>query len=66
MDFHDFPRILGKSGCESHPPPQDMYRPTRLPSIFYFSNVEERHQVAIRAKRRLRYSKCTYVLPGAA
>ena len=27
MDFHDFPRILGKSGCISHPPPQDMYRP---------------------------------------
>ena len=21
MDFHDFPRILGKSGCVSHPPP---------------------------------------------
>jgi len=28
MDFHDFPRILGKSGCESHPPPQVMCRPT--------------------------------------
>ena len=22
MDFHDFPRILGKSGCVSHPPYQ--------------------------------------------
>ena len=22
MDFEDFPRILGKSGCESHPPPR--------------------------------------------
>ena len=28
MDFEDFPRCLGKSGCESHPPPQDMSRPT--------------------------------------
>ena len=22
MDFHDFPRFLGKSGCVSHPPPK--------------------------------------------
>ena len=28
MDFNDFPRILGKSGCESHPPPQDMSTPS--------------------------------------
>ena len=27
MDFHDFPRILGKSGCESHPPPQVVCTP---------------------------------------
>ena len=30
MDFHDFTEFLanGKSGCQSHPPPQVMCRPT--------------------------------------
>ena len=28
MDFHDFPRCLGKSGCRSHTTPQDMCEPT--------------------------------------
>ena len=27
MNFHDFPRILGKSECISHPTPQDVCRP---------------------------------------
>ena len=27
MVFHDFPTCLGKSGCRSRPPPQDMCRP---------------------------------------
>ena len=30
MDFHDFPRILGKSECISHPTPQDVCRPRRV------------------------------------
>ena len=29
MDFHDFPMILGKSGCVSHPPPQVVCTPTQ-------------------------------------
>ena len=28
MDFQDFPMCLGKSGCESHPPPEDVCRPS--------------------------------------
>ena len=28
MDFHDFLRCLGTSGCRSHPPPQVVCRPT--------------------------------------
>ena len=29
MDFHDFPSFPGKSGCISHPTPQDVCRPIR-------------------------------------
>ena len=53
MDFHDFPMVLGKSGCRSRPPPQDVCRPKarRLPA---------EGQVKVRGPESPRWTVCTF------